>query len=98
RLACASSLHDALPIFLDSADEAEGALLDQVEEGETLIAVVLGDRNHQAQVRLDHPLLRGAVAALDPLRELGLLCGREQRMIQSKDRKSTRLNSSHRTI
>ncbi len=43
-----------------------------------MVAVVLGDRDDEAEVRLDHPLLRGAVAALDPLCELDLLRGGEQ--------------------
>ena len=41
-------------------------------------AVVLGDRDHEAQVRVDHPLLGVEVAALDALRELDLLVGGEQ--------------------
>ena len=71
----------AAPVeLLDGADQPERAFLDQVEERETLVAVVLRDRDDEAEVRLDHPLLRGHVAALDPLRELDLLCGREQLM------------------
>ena len=54
--------------------------LDQIEEGEALVAVVLGDRDHQPQVRLDHPFLRVHVAALDPLRELDLLGCRQELM------------------
>jgi hypothetical protein len=45
-----------------------------------LVAVVLGDRDDEAQVRLDHPLLRRPVAALDQLGELDLLRGGEQRV------------------
>ena len=41
-------------------------------------AVALRDRYDQAQVRVDHPLLRGAVAALDALRERDLVGGRQQ--------------------
>src|SRR5919201_984291 len=51
------------------ADEAERALLDQVEERHTLVAVALGDRHDQTQVRADHRVFRLRVAALDPLRE-----------------------------
>ena len=36
--------------LLRGADEPERALLDQVEEWEALVAVVLGDRDDQAQV------------------------------------------------
>ena len=69
----------AAPVeLLDGADEAERSFLDQVEEGETLVAVVLRDRDDEAEVRLDHPLLRGSVAALDPLRQLDLLRRRQQ--------------------
>ena len=64
----------AAPVeLLDGADQAERALLDQVEERQALVAVVLGDRDDEAEVRLDHPLLRLRVAALDLLRELDLL-------------------------
>src|SRR4051794_12572912 len=64
--------------LLGRADQAERALLDQVEEGQALVAVVLGDRDDQAEVRLDHLLLGVEVAALDALRELDLLGGGEQ--------------------
>src|SRR3989337_1209562 len=59
-------------------DEAQRALLDQVEERQPLIAVVLRDRDDQPQVGLDHLLLRVEVAALDPAREVDLLLGGEQ--------------------
>src|SRR4051812_32464463 len=64
--------------LLGGAHEAERALLDQVEEGKPLVAVVLRYRDHEAQVRLDHLLLGVEVAALDPLGEVDLLLGREQ--------------------
>src|SRR5215216_1779029 len=64
--------------LLRGADEAERALLDQVQEGEPLVAVVLRDRDDQAQVGLDHLLLRVEVAALDPAREVDLLLRGEQ--------------------
>ena len=66
--------------LLDRPDQAQRALLNQVEEREALVAVVLRDRDDQAQVRLDHPLLRLHVAALDFLGELDLLRGGQQRM------------------
>ena len=59
--------------LLRRADEADRPLLDQVEEGQALVAVALRDRDDEAQVRLDHRLLRRVLAALDPLRELDLL-------------------------
>src|SRR5439155_25224830 len=56
------------------------ALLDQVEEGQALIPVVLGDRDDEPEVRLDHLLLRVTVAPLDPLGEPDLLRRRQQRV------------------
>ena len=64
--------------LLGRADEADRPLLDQVEERQPLVAVALRDRDDEAEVRLDHLLLRAVVAALDPLRELDLLGGGEQ--------------------
>jgi hypothetical protein len=40
--------------------------------------VLLRDRHDQAEVRVDHQLLRLAIAALDALRELDLLGRRQQ--------------------
>ena len=65
--------------LLRRADEPDRALLDQVEEREALVAVALRDRDDEAEVRLDHRLLRRVVAALDPLGELDLLGGGEER-------------------
>ena len=64
--------------LLDCAVEADRALLDQVQQrhGGTLVA--LRDRDHEAKVRVDHPLLGGGVAALDVLRERDLVGGSEQ--------------------
>jgi hypothetical protein len=45
-----------------------------------LVAVVLRDRDDEAQVGLDHPLLGLHVAALDPLRQLDLLGRRQERV------------------
>src|SRR4051812_941691 len=64
--------------LLGCADQAERALLDEVEEGQALVAVVLRDRDDEAQVRLDHLLLGVEVAALDALGEVDLLLRREQ--------------------
>src|SRR4051794_34435612 len=64
--------------LLSRADQTERALLNQVEEGQALVAVVLGDRDDQTEVGLDHLLLRVEVTALDALRELDLLGGGEQ--------------------
>src|SRR6266567_7909816 len=54
--------------LLGGTDEAEGALLDQVEERDTTVAVALRDRHDQPQVRVDHALSRLRVATLDPPR------------------------------
>jgi hypothetical protein len=64
--------------LLRRADEAERALLDEVQERQALVAVVLRDRDDQAEVRLDHLLLRVEVAALDALGEVDLLLRGEQ--------------------
>ena len=63
--------------LVDRAVQAERALLDQVEEWEALVAVVLGDRDDQAQVRFDHRLPRARVTTFDQLRQLDFL-GRGQ--------------------
>jgi hypothetical protein len=77
RPSAAASLRSTRVILFGGANQAERALLDQVEERQPLVAVVLGDRHDQAQVGLDHVLLGLCVAALDALRELDLL-GRGQ--------------------
>ena len=59
--------------LLGGAHEPDRPLLDQIEERQALVAVPLGDRDDESEVRLDHRLLRVVVAALDPLRELDLL-------------------------
>ena len=64
--------------LLGRAHEPDRPLLDQVEERQALVAVALGDRDDEAEVGLDHLLLRAVVAALDPLRELDLLGGGQQ--------------------
>ena len=64
--------------LLDRADEAERALLDQVQERQAAAQVALGDRDDEAQVGLHHLLLGDQVAALDPLRERDLALGGEQ--------------------
>ena len=65
--------------LLGGADQADRALLDQVHEGEAEAAVALGDRDDEAQVRLDHVLLGVVVAALDALGELDFLRRGQQR-------------------
>src|ERR671914_319804 len=66
--------------LLGRPDQAQDALLDQVEQCELVALVLLGERDDEAQVRVDHALLGLEVAALDSLRQLDLLLGREQRV------------------
>jgi hypothetical protein len=65
--------------LLHRPNQAERPLLDQIEEGEAATEVGLRDRHDEAEVRLDHLRLRGHVAALDPLRQVDLLVGGQQR-------------------
>src|SRR4051812_39432667 len=65
--------------LLDCADQAEVALLDQVQERQPAAGVALGDRNHEAQVRLDQVVLRRHVVLLDALGEANLVVLRQQR-------------------
>ena len=65
--------------LLGRADEPDRPLLDQVEERQALVPIALRDRDDEAEVRLDHRLLRRVLAALDALRELDLLRGGEER-------------------
>src|SRR4051812_30132506 len=59
--------------LLRRTDEAERSLLDQVQERQALVAVVLGDRDDEPEIRLDHLLLGIEVAALDALGQIDLL-------------------------
>src|SRR5229473_7856571 len=72
--------------LLHGANQAERALLDQVEEREATADVRLRDRDDEPQVRLDHLRLRRHVAALDPLRQQDLLLGRQQRHLADRAR------------
>jgi len=67
--------------LLDRAHEADRALLDQVRQRHprVLALVALGEVHDEPQVGLDHVVLRGEVAALDPAGEGLLLGGCEQR-------------------
>ena len=68
----------AMVELLGRTAEPDRTFLDEIEERQPLVAVPLGDRDYEAEVRLDHLLLRGMVAALDPLCELDLLrCGQQ---------------------
>src|SRR3546814_20372054 len=65
--------------LIDRLHQPDIAFLDQIQELQPAIGVFLGDRDHEAQIGLDHLLLG------DPRLAFALL----------QDRKSTRLNSSH---
>ena len=65
--------------LLRGANEPDRPFLDEVEERQALVAIPLRDRDDEAEVRLDHRLLRRVLAALDALRELDLLRRREER-------------------
>ena len=74
-------LEPAPPVeLLDRAIQPDDAVLDQIEQAQPVALVALGDRDHEAEVRVDHPLLRCRVAALDALRERDLLRRGEQRV------------------
>src|SRR3954465_9571407 len=64
--------------LLRRADEAERSLLDEVQERQALVPVVLGDRDDEPEIRLDHLLLGIEVAALDALGQIDLLLRREE--------------------
>jgi hypothetical protein len=67
--------------FVDGGDQPEGALLDEVLEAEAAVGVALGDGDDEAQVRVDHRLLRllhvrqllPEASAVQQLRHLGAL-------------------------
>ena len=52
--------------LLDRADQAEVALLDEVEERHAAAGVALGQRDDEAQVRLEQVVLRPLAVADDP--------------------------------
>ena len=62
--------------LLDRADQAEVALLDQVEEEHAATGVALGQRHDEAQVGLEQVVLRPAAVLGDPV-ELLLQLRRE---------------------
>jgi len=66
--------------LLDRADQADGSLLDEIQEAEALAAVLLRDRHDETQVRLDHAPLGLEIALLDTLGELDLLDLGEKRI------------------
>ena len=58
----------AAPVeLLRRADQPEDPLLDEIQQRQLLPLVLLGDRDHEPQVGVDHSLLRPQVSLLDPL-------------------------------
>ena len=66
--------------LLDGAVQSDHALLDEVAELQAVALVALRDRDDEAQVGVDHPLLRGGIAALDAFGEVHLV-GRGQQLV-----------------
>jgi hypothetical protein len=64
--------------LLGRPHQADRPLLDQIQKGQALVAVLLRDRHHEPQVPFHHLLLRPVISALDPLRQLYLRCRRQQ--------------------
>src|SRR4051794_17920423 len=64
--------------LLRCANETERPLLDQIQERQTLVAVVLRDGDDEPEVGLDHLLLGIEVTALDPASEVHLFLRGEQ--------------------
>ena len=64
--------------LLDRTVESDDALLDEVAKRDPASAIALRDVNDEAQVGVDHALLRLPVAALDALGERDLLRRRQQ--------------------
>ena len=88
--------------LLDRADEAQRALLDEVQEGQAAAEVALGDRDDEAQVGLDHVRLgrpcRRARCAW-PARPPAAAVSSGTRPIERRYRRSeSRLGSTVRSI
>src|ERR1700733_5076358 len=74
-------LEPAPPVeLLDRADQSKHPLLDQVLHRQAVTLIAPGLRDDEPEVRVDHPLLGGEVAALDPLGELNLFSRGQQRV------------------
>jgi hypothetical protein len=65
--------------LLSRAHEPDRAFLNEIEERQTLIAVVLRDRDDESEIRRHHALLGAVIAALDPFCELDFLSCRQER-------------------
>ncbi|MNP15642.1 hypothetical protein D3C76_1080090 [compost metagenome] len=65
--------------LLDSTDQPQVALLDQVEQRQAAVHVTTGNFDNQAQVAFDHALAAGGVAFLRQARKMHFLLRRQQR-------------------
>src|SRR3989339_1415992 len=65
--------------FLNGAEEADIALLNQVEEREAAPDVLLGNGDNKTEVRLGQLLLGAGIALADAARELDLFAGIDER-------------------
>jgi hypothetical protein len=68
-------------VLLGRPDQSEHRLLDEVAQVEPMALVAARELDHEPEVRVDHALLGGEVAALDPLRELDLLLRGQKRIL-----------------
>src|SRR6266566_1689491 len=59
--------------FLGRTHQSQVSLLDEVEKRDTGMAVLTGNSNHQAQIRLDQLVTRPFIASGDALRQLNFL-------------------------
>src|SRR5207248_10590526 len=88
------SLHDALPIFNLSNDKGQTALFGAVYMGSPLLVQLLVEHGAKIDVRNSKGQTPWSVAALGEYRAGSFFV----KKAATEDRKSTRLNSSHRTI
>ena len=65
--------------LLHSPDQAQVALLDQVQKGQPTIDVASGDFHHQAQVAFNHALTPGRITLLRQTRKMDFFFGGQQR-------------------
>jgi hypothetical protein len=70
--------------LLHRADQAQVALLDQIEQRDARLRVVARDRHDEPEVRLDQLALRVLVPLVLPARELALLGGRQERAVADR--------------
>jgi hypothetical protein len=67
--------------FVGRTNETEVALVDEIGKGDALILVLLGHRDHEAEIAADQLVQRFTVTDTDPLRQADLLFLRDQRIL-----------------